>query len=343
MKLAPRVQGGAESRGSRPNRRRVPPDAEARQALEVLPMLILSRLELSRTIALLTVTLAVLAIVAGAVAWAQPAEQASQTYEARGRVVEIHAAEGIAVIAHEAISNLMPAMTMPFHVRPAAELLRLNPGDKVVFELNVTKSASWAEHIVKNGRVLPTSTVEADAGKRADPPARPRHPLLDYPFTNELGQVVRLADFRGQALGLTFFFTRCPLPEFCPRLSLNFAEAEKKLEAMGHVPGNWHFVSVSFDPEFDTPGVLKAYGEHYGYDPRHWSFLTGRADKIHELAELSDVSVQRQADGSIAHNFRTLVINPAGHLQMMFPMGGDLSDALVAEMLKAMTMTNRDR
>src|SRR5262245_20503918 len=78
-----------------------------------------------------------------------------------------------------------------------------------------------------------------------------------YTFTNELGQQINLADFKGQALALTFIFTRCPMPQYCPRLSKNFAEASKKISSLTNVPPNWHFFSITIDPEFDTPAVLK--------------------------------------------------------------------------------------
>jgi protein SCO1/2 len=176
-----------------------------------------------------------------------------------------------------------------------------------------------------------SSTAGGQSGKTAGPG---RHPLLGYSFTNELGQSVRLADFRGQALAITFFFTRCPRPEFCPRLSKNFQEASLKLAGMANAPTNWHFLSVTFDPEFDTPAVLKAYGNAYHYDSNHWSFLTGPPDKIEELTRLSQVAFKRQG-GTIDHDFRTLVIDAAGSLQMAFPVSGDLTEALVAEVLKA--------
>jgi protein SCO1/2 len=163
---------------------------------------------------------------------------------------------------------------------------------------------------------------------------------MDYQFTNELGQAVSLGEFRGQALAITFFFTRCPIPDFCPRLSKNFEAACQKLHALRNAPTNWHFLSVTFDPDYDTPSVLKTYGEQYGYDPRHWSFLTGPADKIRELASQSDVTFQRDS-ALFNHNFRTLIIDASGHLQMVFPTSGDLSEAITAEILKAAAITNR--
>jgi len=170
-------------------------------------------------------------------------------------------------------------------------------------------------------------------------PAKTPHPLLSFQFTNELGQPVRLLDFRGQALAITFFFTRCPNPDFCPRLSKNFDEACRKLLSLTNAPANWHFLSVTFDPEFDTPAVLRSYAQTYHYAPQHWSFLTGPPERISKLAELS--GARSTPDGPLLnHNFRTLVIDANGHLQTVFPIGGNLSDSLVSEILKAAAVTN---
>jgi protein SCO1/2 len=258
-----------------------------------------------------------------------------QSFMAKGTVMELKPDGWTVVIQHEAISNYMAAMTMPFKAGAPEELAGLHRGDEISFQLQVTESQSWVEHIAKIGTVsLPP--VPAPANPTA---ARPNHPLLDYKFTNELGQAVSLNDFRGQALAITFFYTRCPLPDYCPRLSKNFQAAQRKLESLPGAPANWHLISVSFDTEFDSPPMLKAYGESYQYDPRHWSFLTGPAGKIGELARQADVTYQYEA-GTFNHDFRTLIIDAAGHLQMVFPTSGDLSDQIVAEILKAAAVTN---
>src|SRR6185369_14962603 len=138
----------------------------------------------------------------------------------------------------------------------------------------------------------------------------------------------------GQAIALTFFFTRCPIPEFCPRLSRNFEEVQRKLGAMQNAPTNWHLLSVTFDPAHDTPAVLKAYGTSYKYDPAHWSFLTGPKDKIAELARLCEVTFEPD-NGFFNHNFRTLIINASNQLQMVFPVSGDISESIAQELIKA--------
>ena len=149
-----------------------------------------------------------------------------------------------------------------------------------------------------------------------------------------------LGQLRGKALALTFLFTRCPNPDYCPRLSKNFQEAAEKLRATPGAPTNWHFLSVTFDTEYDTPAVLKAYAQRYNYDPAHWSFLTGAPDKIAELARLNDVNFDRDG-GFYNHNFRTLIIDPAGALQTIFPMTGDISADIANEILKALRPFNQ--
>jgi protein SCO1/2 len=264
-----------------------------------------------------------------------------RTFAVKGVVEELPSGEQTVVIQHEAISNYMAAMTMPFKVKDQNELAGVHVGDEVLFQLHVSDTESWIDMITKIGAVpLVKNPRPADSHLAQTVTAPGKNPLLDYKFTNELEQAVSLNSFHGQALAVTFFFTRCPLPEFCPRLSKNFQEASQKLAAMTNAPSNWHFLSISFDTEFDSPATLKAYGESYQYDPRHWSFLTGAPDKINELARSCGVTYKSDA-GTINHNFRTLIVDATGHLQMVFPTSGDLSDAIVNEIIKAAVTTNR--
>jgi protein SCO1/2 len=265
---------------------------------------------------------------------------AQLVFKAKG-VVEATNPEGkVIVIKHEAISNYMEAMTMPFKVKETNELSGVEAGEQILFRLHVNKTESWVDQIVKVGMAPKEDKLHPIEPRSVEPIAGySTNRLLDYRFTNELGQAVRLNDFRGQALALTFFYTRCPLPDFCPRLSKNFQEASQELASMTNAPLNWHFLSISFDTEFDSPATLKSYGESYGYDPAHWSFLTGPADKISELARSAGVNY-KSSGGTIDHNFRTLIVDAAGHLQMIFPTGGNLSDQIVGQIVKAAAVTN---
>jgi protein SCO1/2 len=262
-----------------------------------------------------------------------PDQSAPQTFSARGVILKINTNTSRVTIQHDAIGDYMEAMTMAFDVKDFASLTNLNRGDQATFQLHVTADDSWVDHFQKIGAVsLPANSNSAPPVEPLAPP--PDKSLLDYKFTNELGQAVSINDFHGQALAITFFYTRCPLPEYCPRLSKNFQEASQKLKATAGAPTNWHFISVSFDPQADTPQVLKNYGQTYGYDPEHWSFFTGPLEKIAALARGSGVTYETEA-GTINHNFRTLIIDPEGHLQMIFPTSGNLSDQIVSEILKA--------
>jgi protein SCO1/2 len=265
------------------------------------------------------------------------AEADARVFAARGVVRELSYADQTVTIRHEAVSNYMGAMIMPFKVRNTSEMAGLHPGDQVTFRLHVTQTDSWVDQINRTGAVAP---VETKPPVPAPPSVHPRDPLWFYNFTNELGRPVSLNSFHGQALAITFIYTRCPLPNYCPRLSRNFQEASKKLESLPGAPTNWHFLSISFDSEYDTPEVLKDYGNSYQYHPAHWSFLTGPPDKIAELARVSGVTYEYD-EGLINHNFRTLIVDGNGHLQMIFPISGDFSDSIVTELIKAAAVTNQ--
>jgi protein SCO1 len=283
-----------------------------------------------------TRSLAVVLLVAFGLPISFSVKSAERIFEAQGIVRELDFNEKTISIQHEAISNFMAAMTMPFTVKNANEFADLNVGDKIFFQLHVTETENWVDRISKIGTAL------RDKNQNPTNPqisGTQKNPLWFYKFTNELGRAVSLNDFHGQALAVTFIYTRCPLPNACRRLSKNFQEAEQKLEAMTNAPANWHFISFTFDPDYDTPDVLKNYGKLYDYDSAHWSFLTGSSEKIAELTRLSEVKVEFD-NGLINHNFRTLVVDAAGHLQTVFPISGDFSDSIVAEMLKAVAATN---
>ncbi len=263
-----------------------------------------------------------------------------QRFEVTGVIQEIRPDRKSVIINHEAITNYMEAMTMAFKVKQTNQLQLVKPGDRVHFRLLVKEDESWIDHVTKigEGPVVPP-TPAATVATNVAAVTGGKHPLLQYAFTNEFGKPATLESFRGDALAITFFFTRCPIPEYCPRLSRNFEEASRKLAAMPNGPTNWHFLSVSIDPEMDTPAVLRAYAQRYHYNSNHWTFLTGSVEKVRELARLSGVTYE--ADGSLFnHNFRTLIIDPKGGLRKSFPVGGNLSDQIAEEMVEAAKTLN---
>jgi protein SCO1/2 len=267
-----------------------------------------------------------------------------QTFLAKGIVKQFSPDGHTVVVNHEEIPNYMAAMTMPFRARDTNELTTLRVGDEVTFRLSVTSDESWIDHVRKTGRNLgadfratdnaPTNTTSGSVNVL--------EALSTYPFTNEFGRAVRLSDYQGQAIGFTFFFTRCPLPDYCPRLTKNFVGATAKLKTMSSAPTNWHLFSISFDPEFDTPAVLRGYGRMYGYDSNRWSFLTASVEDMREITSRFGFSVQKSPAG-FDHNFLTMVLDAQGYVRSAWPIGGDTTDNLVAEIVKAAAMTNANR
>lgn len=262
----------------------------------------------------------------------------ADSYVVRGVIRALPPGGRTALIQHEAIPGYMAAMTMPFPVRNPGELAGLTPGDQVTFRLQVTEDESWIDRVTRTGgtSVPAVAPPAAPASTEAAVPARVNlvDRLARLAFTNEFGQPLNFADYRGQALGLTFFFTRCPLPEYCPRLSKNFASATQKLQARPDAPTNWHFFSMTFDAEHDTPGVLRGYAKTYGYDSNRWTLVTSSQPVLDAVTQGLGFNFRRQGT-TFDHQFVTLVIDAAGYRHTTWPVGGDTSDILVEAIIQA--------
>jgi protein SCO1/2 len=257
-------------------------------------------------------------------------------FEVGGIVQELKPDGKTVVIRHEAISNYMEAMTMPLRAKATNELAGLQPGDVVTFRLSVTEEESWID-LVKKARG--SDTPATPSPPEPVPPSAPKRinvveGLSGYTFTNEFGQAVNFRQYEGQAIGLTFFFTRCPLPEFCPRLAKNFASATRKLEALPNAPTNWHFFSISFDTKVDSPAMLRAYARQYNYNSNRWTFLTASPETISTVTRNFGFNYKWDG-GTFTHQFMTVVLDANGFWNAGWPIGGDTSDNLVEEMVKA--------
>ena len=274
-----------------------------------------------------------------------PAENRSQSedrvenpkvFTVAGIVKELDGTDSSMVVAHEEIPDFMPAMIMPFKVRDRKELTGLQPGDSVTFRLSVTDSKSWIDQIKKKGST-PLSEIPARKSIRVVREVEPLNVgdlLPNYRFTNELGRAVSFEDYKGKALALTFIFTRCPIPEFCPRMSLHFTAVQNELSASQETPKNWHMFSISFDPHFDTPAILRGYGKIYGYNPKHWSFVTGSMIDIDAITEQFGLPVVQQG-GTLSHKLRTVVVDSQGRVQNIFIGNQWKPEELTEAMIKA--------
>lgn len=249
---------------------------------------------------------------------------AERRFDTRGVVREVAADGRKAVIRHEEIPDYMPAMTMELNVREPAEVKDLRAGDQIEFRLNVQEQTHWIDRVRKLAGA--GADVRADAGVAVAAPAplvggeallEVGAPFPDVELLGEDGRVFRLSGFRGKAVALTFIFTRCPLPDFCPRMGVQFAGARKQLKADGGLT-NWQLLSVSFDPVHDRPEVLKRYaGNHRGGDADRWLFSVADGPALAAMAGKVGLTVVPDA-GGFSHNLRTVVIDSAGRLHRRF-------------------------
>ena len=246
----------------------------------------------------------------------------------------------VAVIEHETIPDQMPAMVMPFRAIRPAELKSLSAGDEIFFDYVVDGLESWVENVTATGnkRLKPPGNSAATP-KTVEAPRRALKVgeiLPDQDFVSELGQPVHLRDSRGKAVALTFVFTRCAMPEACPKMMRNFSAVTTALKAEPGAPSNWELLTISFDSFHDTPESMKAYGQAYGYDPSRWRLLTSDSCcTIKDIATDVDLRYTDDPTKPMEHNLRTLVLDPEGRITRIFTDETWTVDELVAAIREA--------
>jgi protein SCO1/2 len=238
----------------------------------------------------------------------------AKSYDAHGVIRQITEDRRKTTIQHEAIPGYMSAMTMEFNVKDTNELAGISPSDEITFKLVVGENDSWiegvhfvshhVEDVTNNTFVFHFQTAELKTGDL----------LPDCAFITEDGGTVHLSDFRGKALAFTFFYSRCPLPDYCQRMSKNFTETRKLLLATNS-PANWQLLSISFDPEFDNPQMLSSYASLYrDGDTNRWIFAAAPTNTLSGLAPRLDLMIMRDGDNIMSHNLRTVVLDPQGNI-----------------------------
>lgn len=242
---------------------------------------------------------------------------AERRFPIEGRVVSVDAAAHTITLDHHEVVGYMKAMTMPFTVRDQWVYKIVHPGDTVQATLVVADEA-FLENV---------SVTQSSAGadlSNTSPMHLPQkgEQVPDFHFVNQEGRAIHLAQFRGEPLLITFIYSRCPLPDYCIRMSNNFAEVAGDLRKNNPAAfAKLQLLSISIDPEFDDPKVLKNYGKHYAgnLDPnfKHWSFVTGKPAEILKAAQYFGLSYETQ-NGRIIHDLRTALLDANGSIAELY-------------------------
>lgn len=276
--------------------------------------------------------LAALALLAVSINGGCAREEGVTRYPLKGKIEGLDILDRELLVAHEEIPGLMPAMTMPFKMPEATGFLarfqgmrleRLRRGDVITATLVVKANESWIEK-VNVLRYEPPPGMSAPVPKES----KEGESVVDVLLEDQDGKPLRISDYRGKALVLTFIYTRCPIPEFCPRMMKNFQDLENLIEADPDLREKGRLLSVSFDVEFDRPEVLQAFGSAFvkdrGAGPfARWKLATGTKENVGRLGQFFGLVFFKEG-GDFAHSLVTVVIGPDGRLVKEFS-GNDWS------------------
>ena len=241
---------------------------------------------------------------------------ADKEYTVKGMVVRVDAAKGSFVVSHDKIVGLMDSMIMPFDVRDPKELQGVVPGAVVEFTLTVSSTSAYASKIIvrryqavekdpKTAQRLAVmkkmaglSTARLEVGQK----------VPDFTLIDQSRQRVTFSSLAGRVVALNFIYTRCALPQFCLRVSNNFGVLQKRFKKeLGH---DLALLTITFDPERDTPDVLSAYAQQWSADAKTWHFLTGAVPDVRKVCAMFGVE-SFPDEGLLNHSLRTVVIDRA--------------------------------
>lgn len=231
-------------------------------------------------------------------------------YALRGIVMSADPQNSVLTIANEDIPGFMMAMTMPYPVKDVAAVRRAEPGDQITAQVLVAGADDyWLEDV----QLSPPAPGSPPPSAAAPPSAEEEKAAQTVPMVNQDGKPLRLRDFRGDAVLITFIYTRCPMPTACPLLTSRFAQIDEQLAKDPAAYRKSHLISISLDPAYDTPPVLRRYGLAYLDDNAagfsHWSFAVATPGGLRTLADAFGLDYT-VVGNQIAHSMRTVLIAP---------------------------------
>jgi protein SCO1/2 len=271
----------------------------------------------------------------------KPASANAKRYPFKGKVTAVNRAAKKATIDHDAIPGYMDAMTMDFPIHADWVWDDLKPGAEIRAELVVDNAAADPYYLENIGIV---ASLNPDKPVDINPNfAQIGQPVPDFSLTNQDGKKISLKDFQGKALAITFIYAKCPLPDYCIRMSTNFSDLAKSLAADPELKDKVRLLSISFDPANDTPQKLRSYGLGYlGNDPNAkfdiWTLAVGKDAEIRKIADFFGLryEVDENDKTLINHSLRTAVIGPDRKVTKIFA-GNEWTPAdLKTELQKAL-------
>jgi protein SCO1/2 len=246
-------------------------------------------------------------------------QKSRPTYVLTGRVISKQPATQQLIIDNDDIPGFMSAMTMPYAVKDPDGFERVQPGDIVRADIIVGPAGKyWLEHLAVTGKVAAKSAAESAAS-----------PILgigdmapDVPLVNQDGKTIRFSQFKGKAVLLTFIYTRCPFPDYCPWLTRQFGLIQKELAKNPDDYKRTHLISMSLAPNYDKPPILREYGlSNMAHDPKgfqHWDFVSTTPADLKKLVTSFGVEYSDQ-DGQITHDLLTILLAPNGAIAKVWP------------------------
>ena len=268
------------------------------------------------------------------------AASSAKRYDFKGKVVSVDKRTKRATIEHQDIPGFMQAMTMEFPIHEDWVWNELQPGAEIRAELVVDNSAKdpyWLENI----GIVAAADPNQPAPEVNENFAQIGKPVPDFSLTNQDGKRISLKDFRGRALAITFIYARCPLPDYCIRMSTNFSDAAHQINKDSALRDKVALLSVSFDPENDTPAKLKSYGlgylGHEATDLGVWQLAVGTDVEVRKMADFFGLQyeVDKNDKTQINHSLRTAVITPDGTVSKIYAGNSWTTEQLLAELQKA--------
>jgi protein SCO1/2 len=237
-------------------------------------------------------------------------------YDLKGKVVAVEKDKRLVTISHEDIKGYMPGMVMPFTVKEDAALEILAQGDEVQATLVIDGASSWIENVF----VTKESTDTSNPAPGGPMEAKAGDEVPNFALLNQDAREIRIRNYRGKALVLTFIYTRCPDPNQCTLMSSNFAAIDHELQTQPELYKTTHLLSISFDPDYDTPKVLRSYGaantgRYSDENFEHWEFATGTKEAVKGIAQFFGMRYfhdTTSGEENVVHSLRTAVIGPDG-------------------------------